>query len=746
MLDTRRQRKTRTYPMRLILVVPFVMQIFGTVSLVGYLSFRNGQRAINDLATQVAHQVSDRIIQHLDTYLSVPRQLNEINLQAYDLGLLDLEDFDRVGQYFWKQMRVYNIGYINYANQQGEFIGIERTDTGQLLINDRTNTIAQGQLRVYASDDQGRRDGLLETKPYDPREEDWYQVAVEAGHPVWSEVYQWEDKPEILSISSSFPVYDRDNQLIGVIGVDLILSQISDFLKQLNVSPRGQVFVIEPSGALIASSTAEQPYRMVDGMPQRLTAFELSDPLVQATAQTLKQRFPDFSRITSGQLLDFHLKNGDRTFAYVAPWRDSLGLNWLVVVVIPQADFMSQINKNTYNTILLCLLALASATGLGLLTARWVMHPIRQLNRASQAIASGALNQSVTASPIQELNQLASSFNDMAEQLRASFKALEESHDELEHRVEARTQELKNALDDLQRTQAQMIQSEKMSSLGQLVAGVAHEINNPISFIYGNFIHLQDYAQKLLDIAKRKYSSTSAALEDGRESHDANELAFIQQDLPKLLSSMGVGVDRIINIVASLRTFSRMDEADIKAVDIHGGIDSTLMILQHRLKAQPNRGAIAVVKDYGLLPLVECYAGQLNQVFMNILSNAIDALDEAFSTPPTTSAQGASLTKMGHSSALEPVITIRTTLTNAKWITIAIADNGAGMPAAVQSRIFDPFFTTKPIGKGTGLGMSISHQIVTEKHKGSLDCVSTAGQGTEFIIHLPISQTIRHVA
>ena len=270
----------------------------------------------------------------------------------------------------------------------------------------------------------------------------------------------------------------------------------------------------------------------------------------------------------------------------------------------------------------------------------------------------------------------------------------------------------------------QMIQSEKMSSLGQLVAGVAHEINNPVSFIYGNLMHANSYTQNLLELVQLYQLHYSQPVPEIAAAVEAIELDFLMIDLPKLLSSMRIGAERIQAIVTSLRSFSRMDEAEMKAVNIHQGIDSTLMILQSRLKANGSQPAVEVIKQYGDLPLVECYAGQLNQVFMNILTNAIDALEEQTEENPK----------------FLPQITIRTEQLDTGQISVQIADNGAGMSKAVQQRLFDPFFTTKPVGKGTGMGLSISYQIITEKHGGSLRCTSTPSQGTVFSVVVPIQQ------
>lgn len=300
---------------------------------------------------------------------------------------------------------------------------------------------------------------------------------------------------------------------------------------------------------------------------------------------------------------------------------------------------------------------------------------------------------------------------------------------DLLRQTQEQADQLSKALYNLQQTQTQLIQTEKMSSLGQLVAGVAHEINNPVNFIYGNLSHVSEYTEDLLSMLELYQQECPNPSQEIFRHAEEIDLEFTIEDLPKTLASMKIGVDRIRQIVMSLRNFSRLDEAEMKAVNIHEGIDSSLLILQHRLKVKSDSPDIIIVKEYGDLPLVECYAGQLNQVFMNVLSNAIDALEHH------------------QESAAEPhhsQITIRTHVGelkgNVKSVVIHIADNGTGIPEAVRARVFDPFFTTKPVGKGTGLGLSISYQIVVDKHNGVFKCDSQPGVGTEFWIEIPVSQ------
>ncbi len=394
---------------------------------------------------------------------------------------------------------------------------------------------------------------------------------------------------------------------------------------------------------------------------------------------------------------------------------------------------------------LLFLLGSSILTFTGFLIARTITRHLKAVTQVAERVTQESnfdLQAPVTTED--EVGILAISFNQLiqqvkrllAEQYEANQK-LEFYSQTLEQKVEERTQALRqknitlnDTLQQLKHTQSQLIQNEKMSSLGQLVAGIAHEINNPVNFIYGNLKYTDDYTQELLSLLQlyqKYYPYPEPEIQNAQKEAD---IEYLTEDLPKILTSMKIGADRIREIVLSLRIFSRLDEAEFKTADIHEGIDSTLLILQHRIKFQSvdakqlvhrHRPQITVIKEYGEIPKIQCFAGQLNQVFMNILANAIDALEEAF-----------------HNGLCpEPIIRISSTQVNENAV-FHIADNGTGIPEAIQSLLFDPFFTTKPVGKGTGMGLSISYQIITEKHGGSLRCISSPGQGTEFVITIPI--------
>ncbi|MDZ8064908.1 MAG: ATP-binding protein [Nostoc sp. DedQUE08] len=724
--------KVRAFSLHLVLIVPFVLQVFAIVGLVGYVSFKNGEKAVNDLADQLMERTSGEVNQHLDAYLSIPHKVIQLNADAINMGLLDVRDRLKVGKYFWHEMQAYDLTFISLNLATGEGTGAGRYDGKTVTIDD--NAIKTPSLpkntKTYLTDNHGNPTKVMTTSTWDTVNELAYTEPVKAGKPIWVRIYTYYDPayPPYIVASAGRPIYDASKKLIGVVGAEIHLLKLSEFLQKLNVSHFGQVFIMERDGMLVANSAQEKPFTVVNNQIKRLKAIDSPNPAVQNIAKQLQQRIPNFQSITNTQKLKVNVQ-GENFYVHIVPWRDQHGLDWLVVVGIPEKTYMAQIHANTQISILLCFGALIVATTIGIFTSRWIAHPILRLNQTTQAIAFGDLQQTLEEGNINELNTLAHSFNHMAGQLRESFVALENSNAELEARVEQRTVELKTALSELQRTQAQVVQSEKMSSLGQLVAGIAHEINNPVNFIHGNLTYLDEYTENLLQMIylyQERHSSHDPEIQALAEKID---LEFLVEDLQKMLSSMKMGTERIRNIVLSLRNFSRMDEAEFKTVDIHEGIESTLLILQHRLKDKPDRSAIEVIKDYGNLPQVECYPGQLNQVLMNILVNAIDALDEA------------DIKRTSQQIQENPSqITIRTSVVDSQSIEIAIADNAQGMPESVQNRIFDPFFTTKPVGKGTGMGMAISYQIITEKHGGKLLCFSSLGQGTNFIIQVPIRQ------
>lgn len=717
--------------LQLVLVVPFALQTFAAVALVGWLSLRNGERAVNQLAEHLSAEVSDRVAGQLDAYLTVPVQVNQFNAIALETGGLDLNDPVAVERHFWRQLRVYeDLQYIYIGTEtSGGFIGAGRTADHQLTI-EATRNYAAGDFEVYATDTQGRRQERLSSDPdYDPRLRPWYAQAAAKGEPIWSDIYSVFPQA-ILGISAAQPVYDERDQLQGVLAADFVLQGVGDFLEQLDVVPAATIIVLERSGLLVAASTGESPLQDRNDDPQRILARDSQDPLTHTTMRQLATQVGELTTITTPVSLTYD-HDGERHRAQVTPLTLVSELDWLVVVTIPESSFMAEIVAHRRLTITLCLAALAISLVLGSATARWLAEPLQQLSRAAPRLAQGHFEDRLPENPsVQELAALAQAFNQMAAKLQTLFADLAETNHVLEARVSQRTaelrdraQELESTLQDLKQAQMQLIQTEKMSSLGQLAAGLAHEINNPVSFIYGNLNHARDNLMELLKLATL-YQEHDPDPPPAIANHlDQIDLDFIERDLPALLDSMQAGADRIRILVLSLRSFVRLDEVDFKAIDLRESLTTTLVLLQHRLAATAQRPAIAVCEAYPEdLPSVTCQPGPMNQVLINLLTNAIDALDEA--------AQKGTLRE-------EPTLRLQLQAEAGEML-LTIADNGGGMSAATQAKIFEPFFTTKPVGQGTGMGLAIAYQIVVQQHGGRLHCDSAPGQGTTFTLALPL--------
>ena len=445
-------RGSQKVPLRLLLVLPFVLQIFAAVGLTGWLSFRNGQKAVNDLANQLMGEVAIRIEDRVGTFADTPHLFLQINDAAIRTGSLDLTDFSVLAEYFWLQTQLSEaVPYIYFGNQEGEFIGVRQEVDGTTTLRIRDNTT--GPFReIYQLDRQGKKGDLISVKAYDPRPRPWYRDAVQAGKASWSSIYVFAAPPS-LGITPVMPIYNDSNELQGVLATDLTLSEISEFLRNLKVTKSGHIFIIERSGEIVASSAVEPPFTKTETGEKQLQAIASSEPLIREAARDLLTRFDSFKQINSQQQFTFKFQN-KRQFLKVVPIQDGRGLDWLMVVAIPEADFMEQIQANNRTTILLCIAALGIATLVGLITSRWIAQPILRLSEVSGAIASGQLNQDVeaslksTATPVKELVVLANSFRQMTEQLRASFQQLEDYSRAQEQKVEQRTQELQQEISE----------------------------------------------------------------------------------------------------------------------------------------------------------------------------------------------------------------------------------------------------------------------------------------------------------
>ncbi len=419
------------FSLRTILVVPSVLLILMAVGLTGSLALRNGQNAVNEVTTQLREEITARIQQHLLTYLETPHLVNRVNHDAINLGFFNLHNANLLEQHFWHQLQTFQvISGIYLGTTEGGIIAVARYDKDKITIQ-LTKGLTKGDYYTYSTDSQGNRTTLLEIAPnYDATKRPWYQAATQAGKRVWSEIYTFTYPAGSLGITANQPIYNKAGQLQGVLAADFMLIKISEFLQSLKIGRAGQTFIMERSGLMVASSTTEPPFTRDPQSKEdkRLQASDSRTPLIRASSRYLLEQFGNLTRINQSQQLNFRI-DGNKHFLQVTPLQDNYGLDWLIVVVVPEKDFMQKINDNTRLTIILSIVvAMVMALLMGILISQWVVHPILRLNTAAKTLAKGEWNQSIQLKRADELGQLADSFTQMSQQLQESFLTLEQAY------------------------------------------------------------------------------------------------------------------------------------------------------------------------------------------------------------------------------------------------------------------------------------------------------------------------------
>ncbi|MBL1209721.1 ATP-binding protein [Geminocystis sp. GBBB08] len=682
--------KSRKISLRLVLIIPFVLQIIGAVGLVGYFSFRSGESAVNKLANQLMNQTGNRIHDHLDNYLQNKQQAVAINYKAVQRGSLNIKDIEAVRSHLWQQINLStSLSATGFANEKGENIMYFSPRENQKEDTFILREISFPDIRttnIYQVDNYGRKSKLLESKTNGPdmRSTPWYLTVKEKKKQTWGPIFI-DQAASTLVINTLFPIYDNQKNLQGVFHSGVRLGTLSTFLNELKFSPSGQTFIIEQEGNLIATSTLEIPYIKDDkGKLTLLSVTESQNLQTKAIAFELQKQYPDLTQIKTQISLTVNSKN-NLLFVQIQPYQDEYGLNWLLVTMIPRSDFMTEIDANTKMTILLCLLTLVIATILGIITSNFIIKSVKGLSQASSAIARGELNQVVEVKGISELETLADSFNSMASQLKSSFETLEQ-------RVEERTTELAVAKD-----KAEVANQAKST----FIANMSHELRSPLNAVIG-------FSQVMM----RTKNLPAEQYENAGIIHRSGEY--------------------LLNLINNILDFSKIEAGKTTLNKSDFDLYRLLDDIEDMLHLRAINAGLELIIDRGenLPHYIYTDSLKLRQVLLNLLGNAIKFTKEGEVVLTVDSPK--TLTKV-FNKGLKPLALPEETTEN-YTLNFIIRDTGVGIAQEDLDKLFEAFSQTESgqqAQEGTGLGLVISRQFV-QLMGGDIAVESELGKGTTF--------------